>query len=223
MSSQHPDCGFSDGDTTPASGASMTPHTAPSPPTASVRVTQTEAFIGAGPRRHSRTLAVAVAAIGTAGAGVVAVGAGSEEPGVRIAASSSTTPESTTPVEPPPPPPPAVAPPTGRPAPAPRVRGRVGSARPATPRAPGRGSLSPSAETVANWSAATPAPSGDVRVVARGESLWSIAAELAGNSASARRIASVTGDLWTLNAAAIGTGSPNTVFVGTRLRLPERS
>jgi Tfp pilus assembly protein FimV len=74
---------------------------------------------------------------------------------------------------------------------------------------------------VASWGAAAPTAAGGVRVVSRGESLWSIATELAGPGASARRIASVTGDLWTLNAAVIGSGSPHTLFVGARLRLPE--
>jgi hypothetical protein len=61
--------------------------------------------------------------------------------------------------------------------------------------------------------------SGRFRVVRRGESLWSIAADLLGPAASAAAIASEVHRLWNLNAKRIGTGDPNVLRVGVTLRL----
>jgi nucleoid-associated protein YgaU len=58
-----------------------------------------------------------------------------------------------------------------------------------------------------------------VHVVARGESLWSIAGDLLGDGASIARIAREVNRLWELNSASIGTGDPNLLMVGTRLAL----
>jgi len=56
-------------------------------------------------------------------------------------------------------------------------------------------------------------------VVQPGESLWSIAAGLAGDDASPARIARIVNRLWALNADRIGTGDPDLVMAGTTLRL----
>jgi nucleoid-associated protein YgaU len=56
-------------------------------------------------------------------------------------------------------------------------------------------------------------------VVQRGESLWSIASERLGDRASVDRVAREVGRLWELNAERIGTGSPDLLYAGTRLRL----
>ena len=62
-------------------------------------------------------------------------------------------------------------------------------------------------------------PGEKAHVVQPGESLWSIAAELAGNDASPARIARIVNRLWALNADRIGTGDPDLVMAGTTLRL----
>jgi Tfp pilus assembly protein FimV len=56
-------------------------------------------------------------------------------------------------------------------------------------------------------------------VVSRGESLWSIASDLLGDKSSVARIAREVGRLWELNKQRIGTGDPDLLLVGTRLRL----
>jgi hypothetical protein len=56
-------------------------------------------------------------------------------------------------------------------------------------------------------------------VVQSGESLWSIARKLLGPSASPARIAREVDRLWELNKDRIGTGDPDLVMVGTKLRL----
>lgn len=74
---------------------------------------------------------------------------------------------------------------------------------------------------------ARPAPSRAVATVSRGqehvvqpgESLWSIAAGLAGDDASPAKIARIVNRLWTLNADRIGTGNPDLVMAGTTLRI----
>ena len=55
--------------------------------------------------------------------------------------------------------------------------------------------------------------------VRRGESLWSIASDLAGDGASPAQIARVVNRLWELNSERIGTGNPDLLMVGTRLTL----
>lgn len=56
-------------------------------------------------------------------------------------------------------------------------------------------------------------------VVRPGESLWAIAAVLVGDDASPAAIAREVNHLWSLNAERIGTGNPDLLDVGTRLRL----
>lgn len=68
-----------------------------------------------------------------------------------------------------------------------------------------------------------PVPGADAangtHVVQPGESLWSIAAGLAGDDATPAKIARIVNRLWTLNADRIGTGDPDLVMAGTTLRL----
>jgi LysM repeat protein len=56
-------------------------------------------------------------------------------------------------------------------------------------------------------------------VVEAGDSLWSIARRLLGPVASSGRIAREVNRLWELNEDRIGTGDPDLLMVGTRLRL----
>jgi hypothetical protein len=62
-------------------------------------------------------------------------------------------------------------------------------------------------------------PSDRAHVVAPGESLWSIAADLLGDDASVAQTAREVNRLWELNSDRIGTGSPDLLMVGTRLAL----
>jgi hypothetical protein len=62
-------------------------------------------------------------------------------------------------------------------------------------------------------------PNDRFHVVAPGESLWSIARDLLGRDASAARIAREVNRLWELNKTRIGTGDPDLLMAGTRLRL----
>ena len=68
-----------------------------------------------------------------------------------------------------------------------------------------------------------PPPGADdegIHTVDRGESLWSIARDLAGGKASNAEVAGLVQRLWSLNAARMNTGSPDLLLVGTVLRLP---
>ena len=56
-------------------------------------------------------------------------------------------------------------------------------------------------------------------VVRPGESLWLIAADLLDDRATVPRIAREVNRLWELNNEVIGTGRPDLLFAGTRLRL----
>jgi nucleoid-associated protein YgaU len=56
-------------------------------------------------------------------------------------------------------------------------------------------------------------------VVQRGESLWSIASDRLGDGASAAQVSREVSRLWELNEERIGTGSPDLLYAGTRLRL----
>jgi hypothetical protein len=58
-----------------------------------------------------------------------------------------------------------------------------------------------------------------VYVVHPGDSLWSIAARLLASRASATAVARKVARLWRLNRARIGTGDPDVLPVGVRLRL----
>ena len=70
---------------------------------------------------------------------------------------------------------------------------------------------------------ATPAArrsSAGVHVVQAGESLWSIAGALLGPGASTEDVARAVQRLWALNAERIGSGDPDLIMVGERLRIP---
>jgi len=56
-------------------------------------------------------------------------------------------------------------------------------------------------------------------MVKPGDSLWSIAARLLGPEATDAAIETKLVAIWDMNAARIGTGDPNLIFPGTRLRL----
>ena len=56
-------------------------------------------------------------------------------------------------------------------------------------------------------------------VVRPGESLWSIARDVLGGTASTAQIAREVNRLWELNKDRIGTGDRNLLMIGTRLRL----
>jgi hypothetical protein len=58
-----------------------------------------------------------------------------------------------------------------------------------------------------------------LHVVERGESLWTIARDLLGGDASVAAIAREVSALWERNKTRIGTGDPDLLMVGTRLRL----
>jgi hypothetical protein len=62
-------------------------------------------------------------------------------------------------------------------------------------------------------------PGSKTHVVATGESLWSIAADHLGGSASSEAIGREVERLWQANRARIGTGSRDLLLAGTRLRL----
>lgn len=66
---------------------------------------------------------------------------------------------------------------------------------------------------------ASAAPGDRFHVVQRGESLWSIAADVLGERASVARVAQEVSRLWALNEDRIASGDPDLLYVGTRLRL----
>ena len=67
--------------------------------------------------------------------------------------------------------------------------------------------------------ASDPSPGGSTHTVRAGDSLWGIASARLGPGASAAQIAREVQRLWDLNARAIGTGDPDLLGVGVRLRL----
>ena len=60
---------------------------------------------------------------------------------------------------------------------------------------------------------------GSTRVVQPGQSLWAIAQGLFGGPASIAQVAFKVDRLWQLNADRIGSGNPDLIFPGLRLRL----
>ena len=56
-------------------------------------------------------------------------------------------------------------------------------------------------------------------IVQPGESLWSIAEKLLGPTATTAQIAREVDRLWKLNKDRLGTGSPDLLIVGAKLRL----
>ena len=63
------------------------------------------------------------------------------------------------------------------------------------------------------------AQSDGTHVARPGESLWSIARDVLGGTASTAQIAREVNRLWELNKDRIGTGDRNLLMIGTRLRL----
>jgi len=59
-------------------------------------------------------------------------------------------------------------------------------------------------------------------VVAPGDSLWAIASRHLGPGADNEQIAQYVEAMWDLNSARIGTGDPNLIFAGQRIKLPQR-
>lgn len=57
-------------------------------------------------------------------------------------------------------------------------------------------------------------------VIRPGDSLWAIAQRIVGPSASNAAVEKELVAIWNRNAGRIGTGDPNLIFSGTRLRLP---
>jgi nucleoid-associated protein YgaU len=62
-------------------------------------------------------------------------------------------------------------------------------------------------------------PNARFHVVQPGESLWSIAKKLLGPNATAAQIAREVDRLWALNKDRMGTGNPNLLIAGAKLRL----
>jgi nucleoid-associated protein YgaU len=56
--------------------------------------------------------------------------------------------------------------------------------------------------------------------VQQGDTLWAVARHLLGDGASVARVAALVDRIWALNAARIGTGSPDLIRPGEVLRLP---
>ena len=64
-----------------------------------------------------------------------------------------------------------------------------------------------------------PAAGAPFHIVEAGESLWSIAAALRGPRASTAAVTRQVHRLWKLNKGRIGTGDPNVLPTGVKLRL----
>jgi hypothetical protein len=110
-----------------------------------------------------------------------------------------------------------------------RVEHRAGARRTASPapaRAAPKGSIASgraepvSATTGVAGTGAGQADSGSLfHIVRPGESLWSIASDLLGSDASPAELAREVDRLWHLNAERIGTGRPDLILPGMKLRL----
>lgn len=87
---------------------------------------------------------------------------------------------------------------------------------PAGPTTPTPASTPQAIQAADSEKAGVDAPS---HVVREGESLWSIAEDLLGSSASAAEIAREVDRLWRLNAERIATGEPDLIMPGTKLRI----
>lgn len=61
---------------------------------------------------------------------------------------------------------------------------------------------------------------GSTHVVAEGESLWVIAREALRADASNLETARYVNRIWDANATAIGTGNPDLILPGQKLRMP---
>jgi LysM repeat protein len=87
------------------------------------------------------------------------------------------------------------------------------------PRSPGSTPPSDSAPNGSPPTAAPVADDGKIHVVEPGETLWSIARGILGPDANNAEIAHEVDRLWRLNADRIGTGTPDLIRPGQRLRL----
>lgn len=102
---------------------------------------------------------------------------------------------------------------------------RATPSAPIAPRASAKPGPVAGAALTSELSAATPNPEpastrGDrFLVVQPGDSLWSIAKRALGRDASPAKIAREVNRLWQLNSGQIGTGSPDLLLVGTKLKL----
>jgi hypothetical protein len=98
---------------------------------------------------------------------------------------------------------------------------RVSAAPAVAVTAPGMVPVTAAAPTAARVAASEPrAKPGDrTHTVLRGESLWTIAADLLGGEASTAKVAREVHRLWQLNGDRIATGDPDLLMVGTRLDL----
>jgi len=67
---------------------------------------------------------------------------------------------------------------------------------------------------------AEPSDARGVHLVRHGESLSSIARKILGPGATDAQVASYVKRLWGLNSHRIGSGDPDLIYAGTRLRLP---
>jgi hypothetical protein len=103
------------------------------------------------------------------------------------------------------------------------ARGEVRATNPPATSSPSQEAPALANDTQAATSAAAaPAPPrirGRFHVVRPGESLWSIASALLDTDASSAAVALEVRRLWRLNEARIGTGDPNLLRIGVRLRL----
>lgn len=101
--------------------------------------------------------------------------------------------------------------------------GPAPAAAPQNAEASGTAQVAPDPNVTTGAGAEGPSPAASasgIHLVQRGESLWSIAKGLAGPEASNAEIASLVNRLWELNADSIGTGDPDLILVGQKLRLP---
>ena len=62
-------------------------------------------------------------------------------------------------------------------------------------------------------------PGDRTHTVLEGESLWAIASDVLGSDATPARVAREVHRLWQLNRDRIGTGDPDLLLIGTKLRL----
>lgn len=75
------------------------------------------------------------------------------------------------------------------------------------------------AEAITTTTAGDAKPGDSTHTVHAGESLWSIASDVLGPTASPARVAREVHRLWQINKERIGTGDPDLVMAGTTLRL----
>lgn len=106
-----------------------------------------------------------------------------------------------------------VSPPVRLPQPGSAPQTVVATPSPPGPVRQGRVTTKPSAAP------AESAPKAKSWIVRPGDTLWSIAAKVAGPTASAAEIAQEVDRLWRLNAERIGSGRPDLIVPGERLRL----